>query len=480
MKPVQDGVHVREDVWKLAPWDDTLLWYAKATASLRGRSITDPLSWRFQAAVHAYVPSRDPLAVKDEELPSSQVQKRFWGRCQHGSWHFLPWHRAYLACFEQIVRAEIVKLGGPNAWALPYWNYSDPDNPTALLVRPEFRDEKLPDGSPNALADAERGVNEEWAEIGAKTGDYGLSEEDAALDCLKRGNFDTKTTSGVPSFGGGQMGFAHNGSAPGHLEIVPHGSVHGGVGGWLGAFNTAGLDPLFWLHHANIDRLWEVWLKRDGSLENPTDPAWMQGPSQPFEFHDASGQPVSISPKEVVDTTVPLLGYRYESTDDPLAQAGLAMANVVSAPKQANLAGASDVGVNLSSASTSVKIALDSAVTDGAALDGSGQTFLNVENVTGLDNAAAYRVFVNIADAAALSEDHYAGLLPMFGVAEASRRDDDHGGAGLNFVLDITELVERLKAEGNWRPDDLDVTFVPKRPSGSADIKVGRVSLYVG
>ena len=28
--------------------------------------------------------------------------------------------------------------------------------------------------------------------------------------------------------------------------------------------DTAGLDPIFWLHHANIDRLWEVW------RQNPT------------------------------------------------------------------------------------------------------------------------------------------------------------------------------------------------------------------
>jgi hypothetical protein len=136
MRPIEDGVRIQEDVTKLTRWDDTLLWYAKAVASLRAKPLTDPTSWRYQAAIHAYRRELDPLAVDGEALPSNADQSRFWGKCQHGGWYFLPWHRAYLACFEQIVRAEIVKLGGPDAWALPYWNYSDPDDPHALLVRP--------------------------------------------------------------------------------------------------------------------------------------------------------------------------------------------------------------------------------------------------------------------------------------------------------------------------------------------------------
>ena len=43
----------------------------------------------------------------------------------------------------------------------------------------------------------------------------------------------------------------------------------------MGSFYTAGLDPLFWLHHANIDRLWEVWLSLDSGHVNPSgDPAF--------------------------------------------------------------------------------------------------------------------------------------------------------------------------------------------------------------
>ena len=50
----------------------------------------------------------------------------------------------YLAYFEQIVAATVVQLGGPPDWALPYWDYSDTNNPDALNIPPAFTD-----GTPN-------------------------------------------------------------------------------------------------------------------------------------------------------------------------------------------------------------------------------------------------------------------------------------------------------------------------------------------
>src|SRR5919197_1077891 len=47
------------------------------------------------------------------------------------------------------------------------------------------------------------------------------------------------------------------------LEML-HGGVHIAVGGESGQMSTARspADPLFWLHHANIDRLWAGWQER--------------------------------------------------------------------------------------------------------------------------------------------------------------------------------------------------------------------------
>jgi len=42
------------------------------------------------------------------------------------------------------------------------------------------------------------------------------------------------------------------------LEATIHDDVHNAVGGDL-ATAASPKDPLFWLHHANIDRLWAGW-----------------------------------------------------------------------------------------------------------------------------------------------------------------------------------------------------------------------------
>src|SRR5437762_3832111 len=96
-------VRTRKDVWKLNEWDPILLWYAKAIADMQTRLLKDPTSWRYQAAIHEYKRDKDPNAVPGDVLPSAAEQKRFWQQCQHGSWFFLPWHRMYLSCFEQII-----------------------------------------------------------------------------------------------------------------------------------------------------------------------------------------------------------------------------------------------------------------------------------------------------------------------------------------------------------------------------------------
>src|SRR5215831_1156938 len=115
--PTASADFVRRDVWKLTnddePWDPITEAYAKAVAAMQERSTTrDATSWGWQASMHGTY-QRTPRGAA-------------WNQCQHASWFFLPWHRMYLYWFEAIVRAEVIAQGGPDDWALPYWDYTQP------------------------------------------------------------------------------------------------------------------------------------------------------------------------------------------------------------------------------------------------------------------------------------------------------------------------------------------------------------------
>ena len=109
------------------PWDPVLDGYARGVAAMVARD--DALtadSWLWAANTH--------------NAPPGTPANPMWKQCAHHKRFFLPWHRGYLAWFEATIRTLI----GDDDWALPYWDYSDPTNPNALKVPPEFKSTSAP------------------------------------------------------------------------------------------------------------------------------------------------------------------------------------------------------------------------------------------------------------------------------------------------------------------------------------------------
>jgi tyrosinase len=92
------------------------------------------------------------------------------------------------------------------------------------------------------------------------------------------------------------------------LEGLPHNSVHNWIGG-VGASDPgpygnmtnflSPVDPIFFLHHANIDRLWDLWTRKQKALNLPylPPPRDLKTLSdEPFLFYvDGSGNYVGTS-----------------------------------------------------------------------------------------------------------------------------------------------------------------------------------------
>ena len=199
---------------------------------------------------------------------------------QFQQWFFLPWHRLMLLQFEGVIR-EVLH---DESFTLPYWNPIT-GNEADLVVPAVFRDP----GSP--LYDGTRWF---WVNGGERI-------DKPFKDWINLDALNEKFYIDAPN---GNLGFNPR------LDINPHFFTHVSLGGDMADFSTVGADPMFYLHHSNIDRLWESW-NRLGN-KNPTDPRYV---NRKFSYGDRSGRRVDL-PVSMADRTLPL-GYEYDSYEKP-------------------------------------------------------------------------------------------------------------------------------------------------------------------
>ncbi len=474
-------MRVRKNVWRLPAGDATLDWYAKAVARMQALPDTDPMGWDYQAAIHGR-----PGLTSD---PAG-----FLAACQHGTAFFVSWHRMYLLRFERIVASHVAALGGPADWALPYWDYSSTNPPDARKLPAPFRNAQLPDGTKNPLYVGERSD-------AANSGQDPFEDEDVALAPALAASSGTSSTGffGMPP----ASHFASNSHVGGKLETTVHNNVHGALGsqptvgneGWMANPDLAARDPIFWLHHANIDRLWAVWLARDATNANPTSTYWRSGVT--FHFHDEKGSVVQMTSNDVLDPNAPALDYSYEDVSDPLAPAvgpGGVAGGVMAVEHE--LVGATLTAVQLTGAAQEVAVptpvtphqfaASARAVPPTAAAAPStiqqlvGHVMLQLENIKSASHSATYDVYLNVPAGATpkAHPDRFVQRMTLFGAPQASSPANPHGGSGQTFAFDITALYHRLHAAGEIDPTHLRVSFAPVRATKGATVNVGRISLY--
>jgi hypothetical protein len=441
--------------------------YAQGVRAMQKLPMTDSRSWAYQAAIHgtqlAGIPSGAP-----------------WKECQHASWFFLPWHRMYLFHFESILRS-LLPPADRAAFALPFWDYSNGAPGNALP--PAFRARSLPDGTPNPLFVSRRNPS-------VNRGDPMPNLVTDSSQALAATRFTATGLGGEPGFGGPRTGFAHQGPAFGRVEAAPHGPVHVQVGGNSGLMtdpDSAALDPIFWLHHCNIDRLWEVW--NIGGGRNPTVKAWLD---RSFKLRNAAGAPVTMTASGVLDT-VGQLDYTYESLP---VNAGLGeeLPAVPSKKRQPVLIGASDTPVEVTRHGATTQVAVSPLPDSTAAAVDDTRTYLNVTDIEGSQNpGVVYGVYLNLpADAPEdVRDEHLVGTVSFFGIeltdpaAVARNKDEPHG---MRYSFDVTDVVNRLRSSGDWQPDQLTVTMLPagvdeSEPVAAAaapSVRVGTFSLYQG
>ncbi len=456
----------RKDVYKLPAGDKTLEWYGKAVAEMRKRPATDPTSWWYQAGIHGY--NGMPIYWGEAgTLPPPSERAEFWDRCQHQSWFFLPWHRMYLAYFEQIVAQTVADLGGPADWSLPFWNYSDKTNPNRLNIPPAFTS---PNGKGNPL----------WMPGRNNT----VAASDTELTRLGI-TYYTARGAGYPGFGGPETDFHHGGGQSGGLEDLPHNRIHSDIGGAMGIVAAAALDPIFWLHHANIDRLWQVWLNEQGGRQNPSESKWLDFS---FKFHDKNKSVVTMTPSGVEDTRTVLTGYVYQGVpattptqkimENFATERMIKPLDIIGATEKAHVIGEGTTRMSLSLLSQSKKQKLMTEAVHESA-ESPVHTVLKLENIQGKGAAPIYNIYLNASGDVQEDDDHLAGSVSLFGMENSSTASTHSSGSGLNLEIEVTDLMNKLRSMPNWNDDQLEVSMVPRRAKEKdVEISIGKISLY--
>lgn len=125
-----------------------------------------------------------------------------------GTQRFLPWHRLYVLRCENLLRTYEPSV------RIPYWDYANDH------ARPDWvwRPPDVNRGTPNASV--------------------ALPTQAAVNYIIGKSTYTDFTFS---------------------LETGAHNDVHNWCNGTITSPPTAAYDPIFWLLHANVDRLWDTW-----------------------------------------------------------------------------------------------------------------------------------------------------------------------------------------------------------------------------
>ncbi len=190
---------------------------------------------------------------------------------------FLPWHRAYLYHFEQYLK-DIVPTS-----ALHWWNWETPPSSPSKLPT-AYSAATGANGQPNPLLKSH--INYPASHL----------QRDTKRDSGSSPGMSLPTPADVQNLWTLSSFIAFSGQ----LENL-HDDVHGWTGGLHGDMGTiavAAFDPIFWAHHAMIDRLWFIWQEKFG-----------QGTGIPTHMLDSVLDPFNMKVSDVLH--VEALGYTY-------------------------------------------------------------------------------------------------------------------------------------------------------------------------
>lgn len=444
--------------------------YNKAVQLMRELPSDDPRSFTQQAKVHCAYCNGAYDQVGFDPAVILQV---------HNSWLFFPFHRWYLYFYERILG----KLIGDPTFALPFWNWDHPDG----MRMPSYFTDKS-----SALYDEKRSNAHQppaIADLNFPQDKVTPPDEQQVQENLSVMYNSMVSGAKIPLlfFGSEYRAGTSGGTSAGSVERVPHTAIHVWSGAEkdrepngedLGNFYSAGRDPLFYSHHSNVDRMWNLWKAIEGGKRKDiSDPDFLDAA---FLFYDEDARPVRVKVRDCLDSKA--LGYVYERVDLPWLHnkskssktkskaksvaMGIGAARAASGKRVA----LTDFPIKLTNSPVSVVVARPKKARSQKEKE-EEEEVLVVEDI-GFDHqlAVKFDVYVNDEDAPGPDNAEFAG---SFGNVPHKVADGEQHKLAL--TLGITDLLDEVGADDD---DSIVVTLVPKQnyPVTIGNIKIVLVS----
>jgi tyrosinase len=232
---------------------DTLL-----VVSFTGGTTTVPLMVRVRKNANTLtVPERDrfllALAKFNQATPPAtsgyqtlrNMHVRSANAEEHGGPQFLPWHRSYLLDLERQLQAIDPSV------SLHYWRF---DQPAPQVFSAAFmgKTKYSATGASSPVTLAPGNPLNAW-----------VTDSTPGIDRASNFNTLTQSAPGSPGFGlltqAQTLALGVDYPNFSSMEGSPHGAAHVSFYGWIASIPTAPKDPLFFMLHSNVDRLWAMW-----------------------------------------------------------------------------------------------------------------------------------------------------------------------------------------------------------------------------
>jgi len=274
-------------------------------------------------------------------------------------------------------------------------------------------------------------------------------------------------------------------SYPGNQTVIGNPNGNGCID--MGVLATAAQDPIFFAHHANIDRLWDIWTRiPQVGHSNPADPNWT---GMGWSFYDENKNWVTISASQVLEEEK-TLGYLYQPpqvkgyTTTPgicgTTTLKKTLARVSPQSSQSLTVAEDEKGITVGAKPHTQSVMLPQEHRSQLQLMATGtpqkEYVLHIDGVSLPPNGGTIiRVFVNQPEATAktqLDAQHFAGYISVVPSGLGHRHP-----VVRNVAFDLLpELAATVAAK-----DRLSVTMVPVTASGAeplrATVKYKRIYL---